>query len=148
MVKQLLTLATGSIGGIIAFFDNDKVPGVQLEGSPWIVAAIAFLAASVIAGIFTLGSLIRQLAKTKTKANVNDREVRVPAMVQNVAFAAGIIAVAAEIMRAPIAIGELAAAIVLACLLAFLVERAPKWWCDRKKRKAAKTVPDDPSAMI
>jgi len=98
MVKQLLTLATGSIGGIVALFDNDQLPGVQLAGSGWLMAAIGFLALSAVAGIVTLGCLTGQLAQKKAPANANALDVRIPAMVQMLTFGAGVIAVAVEVV--------------------------------------------------
>lgn len=97
MVKQLLTLATGSLGGIIAIFDDGDRSGIQLTGSNWLIGSIIFLALSAIAGIVTLGCLTAQLARTDGAPDANALDVRVPAMVQMVAFAAGVIAVAGEV---------------------------------------------------
>ena len=93
-----MTLATGSIGGIIALFDDDKHAGVQLAGSWWLFAAIGLLAISMVAGIITLGCLTAQLAQTKKTPSVNAKDVRFPAMAQMLAFAAGVIAVAVEVV--------------------------------------------------
>lgn len=98
MVKQLLTLATGSLGGIIAIFDDSKQPGVQLTGSGWLTGSIVLLALSVIAGIVTLGSLTAQLAQKNVTPNANALDVRIPAAVQMIAFAAGVAAVAGEVV--------------------------------------------------
>jgi len=97
-VKQLLTLATGSLGGVIALFDDDKHAGVQLAGSWCLFAAIGLLAISMVAGIITLGCLTAQLAQTKKAPSVNANDVRYPAMTQMVTFAFGIIAVAGEVV--------------------------------------------------
>jgi hypothetical protein len=97
MVKQLLTLATGSLGGIIAIFDDRNRPGVQLAGSAWLIGSITLLALSVIAGVITLGCLTAQLAGTNPTANANALGVRIPAAIQMLAFAAGIVAVAGEV---------------------------------------------------
>ena len=98
MVKQLLTLATGSIGGIVALFEDDKQPGIQLTGSPLLMWAIGLLAVSVVIGILTLGSLTGELAQKDRDPNANAKGVRYPASVQMIAFGAGVIAVALEVM--------------------------------------------------
>jgi hypothetical protein len=98
MVKQLLTLATGSLGGIVAIFDDRNRTGVQLAGSGWLNASIVLLAISVLAGLLTLGSLTAQLAGSSSSGSANALGVRIPAMVQMLAFAGGIIAVAGEVV--------------------------------------------------
>ena len=98
MVNQMLALATGTIGGIIAFFDDDKAAGVQLHGSAWLVAAIGLLSLSMFAGIVTLGSLTGQLTRKTGRPDANALGVRAPAMVQVAAFACGVLAVAAEVV--------------------------------------------------
>lgn len=98
MVKQLLTLATGSIGGIIALFDDDKVAGVELAGSWLLLLSIGLLVVSAIAGIVTLGCLTAELAQKKKPASVNRLQVRIPAMVQMVAFGLAVVGVAAEVV--------------------------------------------------
>ena len=99
MVKQVLTLATGGIGGIIALFDDDKTSGIQLAGSPLLFWAIGLLALSALAGILSLGSLTAELAQKKRPASANAKGVRLPAVVQMLTFAAGVVAIATEVMR-------------------------------------------------
>lgn len=99
MVKQLLTLATGGVGAIIALFDNDKLPGVQLAGSWLLLATIALLVVSAVAGVITLGALTAELSRKNTTQSVNRRDIRKPAMVQMVAFGLAIVALAAEVMK-------------------------------------------------
>lgn len=98
MVKQALTLATGSIGGIVALFDDDKTAGVQLAGSPLLFWAIGVLALSAVAGILSLGALTAELARKNQVANANAKGVRFPAVVQMLTFAAGVVLVAAEVV--------------------------------------------------
>lgn len=98
MVKQLLTLGTGSLGGIVAIFDNKDRTGVQIEGSAWLMSSIGLLALSVLAGIATLGCLTGQLAQKSAEPDANALDVRIPAMVQMLAFAFGILAVAGEVI--------------------------------------------------
>ena len=97
MVKQLLTLATGSLGGLIAIFDDKAATGIQLSGSYGIHTAIALLAASVVCGVVTLGCLTGQAARSDGTPDLNSRDVRFPAMAQMVTFALGIVAAALEV---------------------------------------------------
>jgi hypothetical protein len=99
MVKQVLTLATGSIGAIIVLFEDDKLAGVQLAGSSLLLWAIGLLALSAATGVLTLGAITAQLAEGPDAADPNAHSVRYPAVVQLVAFAAGLVAVAVEVVR-------------------------------------------------
>ena len=67
-VKQLLALATGSIGGTIALFDESGTAGINLGDSRGVYLGLAFLALSVICGLFALGMLAGQLGSVKINA--------------------------------------------------------------------------------
>ena len=124
MVKQVLTLATGGIGGIIALFDDDKTSGIQLAGSPLLFWAIGLLAFSAVAGILSLGALTSELAQNTRPANANAANVRYPAAVQMLAFAAGVVLLAVEVLR--LHWGWAVAVLLLGAGLAMLAARKPK----------------------
>jgi hypothetical protein len=109
-----------------------------------LTVAIGLLALSAILGTFALGALTKQLTKKKTKPTINGLDVRLPAMAQMLTFALGIISVAAEIVGFPLKWGG----VVGAVLLAFLAWQGVQLWRDAKEKKAAKAVPDDPTAAI
>ena len=61
-VKQLLTLATGSIGAAIALFDDGDTPGIAFgSNAACINIGLGLLAVSVVFGLFSLGALAGQL---------------------------------------------------------------------------------------
>ena len=61
-VKQLLALATGSIGAAIALFDDGDSAGIDFGAAAGAVnIGLGLLAASVVFGLFALGTLAGQL---------------------------------------------------------------------------------------
>lgn len=99
MVKQLLTLATASLGGIVAIFDDGSQPGVQLAGrSPSLLISLALLAFSVVCGVLVLGGLTGQLARTDgAQPSINHKPIRIFTMLQMFSYALGIIFVVADV---------------------------------------------------
>src|SRR5438270_13400590 len=67
-VKQLLTLATASIGGAIALLDNPDVVGVQFGRNACLIdIGLVLLALSVVFGLFALGTLAGQLGSNEIR---------------------------------------------------------------------------------
>jgi hypothetical protein len=66
-VKQLLALGTASIGATIALFDDGDVPGIELLGNWGVPLGLAFLALSVLFGLFALNTLAGQLGTMENK---------------------------------------------------------------------------------
>jgi hypothetical protein len=65
-VKQLLALATGSIGGAIALFDDDAKAGIDFGPSDlWVRIGLILLAFSVLSGLMALGAITGQLGSGK-----------------------------------------------------------------------------------
>lgn len=64
-VKQLLALATGSIGGTIALFDDDATSGIDLGEARGAYLGLALLALSIVFGLFSLGMLAGQLGSDR-----------------------------------------------------------------------------------
>ena len=61
-IKQILTLATGSIGGAVALFDDRDQPGIQFgRCAGWIDAGLSLLALSVVFGLLARGAKTGQL---------------------------------------------------------------------------------------
>lgn len=66
MVKQVLALATGSIGGVIVLFDDKDKPGIDFGAAACTVdAALWLLGGSVALGLLALGALAGQLGSPK-----------------------------------------------------------------------------------
>jgi len=99
MVKQLLTLATASLGGIVAIFDDGTKPGVQLTGrSPCLIISLVLLALSVTCGVLVLGGLIGQSARTDgATPNIYHTPIRVFTISQMFCYALGILFVVADV---------------------------------------------------
>lgn len=99
MVKQLLTLGTASLGGIVAIFDDGDRAGVQLAGhSPCLIISLALLALSVVCGVLVLGGLTGQVARTDgTKPSVYHKPIRVFTMLQMLCYALGIVFVVIDV---------------------------------------------------
>jgi hypothetical protein len=51
-IKQVVTLATVTIGAAIALFDDKSKSGLQLGDGEWIIAGLALTVASAILGMF------------------------------------------------------------------------------------------------
>jgi hypothetical protein len=65
-IKQILTLATGSIGGAVALFDDKDQPGIQFgTAAPCVDAGLVLLAISVAAGLMAMGAKAGQLGSDK-----------------------------------------------------------------------------------
>jgi hypothetical protein len=92
--KQLLTLATAAIGATIALFDDGEAAGIGFGNDAVPVQiGLVLLAASVVFGLFTLGSLAGQLGSKK----IPEPQIYAPAIKffhigQMASFGAGIVA--------------------------------------------------------
>lgn len=65
-IKQILTLATGSIGGAVALFDDKDHPGIQFgKAAACVDIGLALLALSVAAGLMAMGAMAGQLGSDK-----------------------------------------------------------------------------------
>ena len=63
-LKQVLTLATGSIGAAIALLDDGDVAGIDFgAGAAWVYTGLALLVASVGLGLFGLFNLAGTLER-------------------------------------------------------------------------------------
>lgn len=90
-VKQLLTLATGTVGATIALFDDAKTPGVVFTDR-LLVPALACVAVSVVSGLFALGALTGQLgARTLAEPSVYAGPIRLFHTLQMAAFGLGLV---------------------------------------------------------
>jgi hypothetical protein len=68
-VKQLLALATASIGGVIVLFDDKDKPGIEFGSAACAVdASLCLLGLSVVLGLLALGALAGQLGSDKISA--------------------------------------------------------------------------------
>lgn len=99
LVKQLLTLGTASLGGIVAIFDDGDQAGVQLaDHSPCLIFSLALLALSVVSGVLVLGGLTGQLArKDGAEPSVYHKPIRVFTMLQMGCYALGIVFVVLDV---------------------------------------------------
>jgi hypothetical protein len=103
--KQLLALATGIIAVSITFFKDfaTHAPGYArtLFAWSWVVYLV-----SVVAGVWTLGALTGTLQPLRPKGpggegpSINSGNVRLPAVIQLVCFAAGIVLTVVAGLRA------------------------------------------------
>ncbi len=99
--KQLLALATGIIAVTITFFKDfaTHAPGYArtLFAWSWVVYLV-----SVVAGVWTLGALTGTLQplQPKGRPSINSTNVRVPATIQLVSFAIGIVLTVVAGLRA------------------------------------------------
>ncbi|KQZ64602.1 hypothetical protein ASD67_09100 [Sphingopyxis sp. Root1497] len=65
-VKQLLALATASIGGAIALFDDGAKAGIDFGPADlWVRIGLMLLAFSVLGGLMALGAIAGQLGSDK-----------------------------------------------------------------------------------
>lgn len=65
-IKQLLALATASIGAAIALFDDAKVAGIDFGPADlWVRIGLLLLAFSVLCGLMALGAIAGQLGSDK-----------------------------------------------------------------------------------
>lgn len=99
MVKQVLTLATASIGGIILIFD-EKASGIQLGAySWWLFLSLVLLSVSVVTGVLSLGSLASQLGDPPAGGpSIYDKTARALSGTQLIAYALGIIFAVVEVL--------------------------------------------------
>ncbi|HIM30357.1 MAG TPA: hypothetical protein EYG57_12540 [Planctomycetes bacterium] len=99
MVKQVLTLATASIGGIILIFD-EKASGIQLGAySWWLFVALVLLSVSIVTGVLSLGSLASQLGNPPEEGpSIYDPTTRALSGTQLLTYAAGIICAVVEVL--------------------------------------------------
>ena len=68
-IKQILTLATASIGGAIALFDDKDEAGIQFGMvAGWVDAGLVLLAVSVVFGLMAMGAKAGQLGSDKIAA--------------------------------------------------------------------------------
>jgi len=68
-VKQLLALATASIGAAIALFDDGAKAGVDFGAADlWVRIALVLMAFSVVCGLMALGAIAGQLGSTRIAA--------------------------------------------------------------------------------
>lgn len=93
-VKQLLALATASIGGMIALFDDGDAPGIDFGASAmWVNGALCLFGLSVVFGLFAMGTLAGQLGNDKiTKPSTYAAAVLVMTIIQMGTFGLGVAA--------------------------------------------------------
>lgn len=95
MVKQLLALATASIGGVIVLFDDKDVRGITFGAAASEVnASLWLLGVSVGFGLLSLGALAGQLGSPEVRApSIYATGVRIMTIGQMVAYGAGVLLV-------------------------------------------------------
>lgn len=90
--KQLIGLATATLGGAIALFDKGDQPGLNLpEGSTLFGLGMALLGLSVACGLVTLGAIVGQLSERTEAPSVYAKGVSVGYFSQMLTYGAGLL---------------------------------------------------------
>jgi hypothetical protein len=92
-VKQVLTLATGTVGAAVALFDDGETAGIQFPNETlWLSAGFVLTVISIAAGLAAINRLTGVLVEEKvfTSATVKERLVYFFWLVQLLCFPAGL----------------------------------------------------------
>ncbi|MFZ1477087.1 MAG: hypothetical protein WAT18_05020 [Sphingorhabdus sp.] len=93
-VKQVLALATGTIGAAIALFDDGATAGIDFGAHDgWLQLGLVLAAVSVLCGLLSLGAIAGQLGSSKEeKPSTYSKGLRLFHFVQLASYGLGIVA--------------------------------------------------------
>jgi hypothetical protein len=90
--KQIIGLATATLGGALALFDDGTRPGLNLpEGTTLFGLAMALLALSVAFGLLTLMAIVGQLSEKTAKPSVYAKGVSLFYFLQMASYGVGLL---------------------------------------------------------
>jgi hypothetical protein len=89
--KQLIGLATATLGGALALFDDGTKPGLNLpDGATLFGLGLGLLGLSVAFGLMTLGAIVGQLSERTATPSVYAKGVIVAYVLQMLAYVGGL----------------------------------------------------------
>ncbi len=99
-VKQLLALATATIGGAIALFDDDAQAGIDFGPNDGLLKfGLIMCGLSVISGLFALGAIVGQLGGSATPPSVYAKGITTTYTTQLASYGLAIAAIVAHVVR-------------------------------------------------
>jgi hypothetical protein len=100
-VKQVLGLATATIGAAIALFDDGDKAGIDFGiGDTWIRLGLVLLAVSVVCGLLSLGAIAGQLGSpNEPKPSTYSKGLRLFHGVQLGTYGLGVLALVVQAIK-------------------------------------------------